>query len=267
MMSRRPLGPRGTPVLAVEAAPGPGALLPGGRISGRISLSGCDTGRRIDHIALAPVARIADTCDRGGSGRLVAFGCLDLVDGFRLAGNEQRYITFDTVLPWETPIIELRGREPAVELGLRVELAVTGIKRRGRVSPLRVHPPPAQKVVLAAVERLGFDFTTAELKPGHTRGSKRTLPFHQRIRFSPPEGLRGLSGLNVTFLANRGSVEVILCADRSGGHSPVNRHVIRHEDVTRHDWSAVVDAWMRQLVTSLGHRTVPASRKGEGSLR
>ncbi|MET9778784.1 sporulation protein [Streptomyces sp. NPDC006367] len=264
MVFKKLLGALGVGGPTVDTVLDPGAVRPGGSLTGQVHLKGGSADFDIEQITLELVARVEAEHDGGEAEGVVAFGRFTVAGGFRLREGEQRSVPFTVTLPWETPVTELYGQALGIVLGVRTELAVAGAKDKGDLDPLAVAPLPVQEAVLEALGRLGFGFKSADLEYGRIRGTGQQLPFYQEIELLPaPQYAHAVRELEVTFLANPGGMEVVLEADKPGGffssgHDVVNRHVVSHEDAGRLDWSTVVDAWIRQVTAGHGQHGTPA---------
>ncbi|MEV6383136.1 sporulation protein [Streptomyces sp. NPDC051773] len=264
MVFKKLLGALGVGGPTVDTVLDPGAVRPGGSLTGQVHLKGGSADFDIEQITLELVARVEAEHDGEETEGVAAFGRFTVAGGFRLMEGEQRSVPFTVALPWETPITELYGQALGIVLGVRTELAVAGAKDKGDLDPLTVAPLPVQEAVLEALGQLGFGFKTADLEYGHIRGTGQQLPFYQEIELAPaPQYAHAMRELEVTFLANPGGMEVVLEADKPGGffssgHDVVNRHAVSHEGADQRDWNTVVDAWIRQMLASHGHHSAPA---------
>ncbi|OKK02595.1 sporulation protein [Streptomyces sp. CB03234] len=254
MVFKRLLGSIGVGGPAVDTVLTPGAVLPGGSLTGEVQLKGGNADFDIEHISLELVARAEAETDDGEHEGTVAFERYTVAGGFRLAEGEQRSIPFSVTLPWETPITELHGQPLGVVLGVRTELGVAGAKDKGDLDPLTVGPLPVQEAILEAFGQLGFGFKSADLEYGHIGGTGQHLPFYQEIEITPsPQYAHAVNEIEVTFLAGPGGMEVILEADKrgglfSGGHDALTRFTVTHDSVAHTDWNTEVDGWVRQLI-------------------
>lgn len=185
MVFKRLLGSLGVGGPAVDTVLDPGAVTPGGTLSGQVHLTGGSADFTIEHVALELVARVEAEHDDGESEGAVTFGRFTVGGNFRLAEGERRTIPFNVTLPWETPITELYGHGLGIALGVRTELGVTGAKDKGDLDPVAVRPLPAQEAILEALGQLGFGFKSADLELGHIRGAGQQLPFY-RLRAMTP---------------------------------------------------------------------------------
>ncbi|MDG9720141.1 sporulation protein [Streptomyces sp. DH24] len=253
MVFKRLLGSLGVGGPTVDTVLAPGAVLPGGTLSGQVHLKGGDADFTIEHITLELVARVEAEHD-GESEGAVVFDRFTVGGGFRLAAGEAHSVPFSVMLPWETPVTELYGQPLGIVLGVRTELAVAGAKDKGDLDQLAVRPLPAQEAVLEALGQLGFGFKSADLELGRIGGTGQQLPFYQELELTPPpQYAHQVNEIEVTFLANPGHMEVVLEADKRGGLFPggrdaVTRFTVSHHGVEQHDWHAEVDGWIRQLI-------------------
>lgn len=252
----------------LETALARGAAMPGGSLTGVVRLRGGDTDCDIARIVLEVIARVAAP---GRPEEEIVCARFSLPGSFRLRQGDRRSLLFDVRLPWETPVTELSGGPlGGCELGVRTELAVDAVRGKGALVPLPVAPSLVQGSLLGALDQLGFGFTGATLEHGVIDGTSQRLPLYQLFTFAPaPQYATVMRELAVVFLANPGGAEVILGADRPGGQfsydpGPLNRHVVSHRDAARRDWVATAEVWVRQLVASHGHHSLPA-RCGQGA--
>ncbi|WJV45655.1 sporulation protein [Streptomyces flavofungini] len=262
MVFKRLLGSLGVGGPSVDTVLKPGAIQPGGTLRGQVNLQGGNADVDVEHITLELVARVEAEHDGGEREGYVAFDRFIVGGGFRLGEGQQDSVPFAITLPWETPITELYGQSLGIVLGVRTELAVAGAKDKGDLDALAVAPLPAQEVILEAFGQLGFGFKSADLELGRIGGTGQQLPFYQEIELAPsPEYAHTVNEIEVSFLAHRDEMEVVLEADKRGGffssgHDAVTRFAVSHEGITHQDWKSVVDGWVRQMVehrSSYGH--------------
>ncbi|MFC9270043.1 sporulation protein [Streptomyces zhihengii] len=261
MVFKRLLGTLGVGGPEVDTVLDPGAVTPGGSLTGEVHLKGGDSNFTIEHITLELVARVEAEHEDGESEGTVGFGRFIVGGNFRLAAGEVRRVPFALDLPWETPVTELYGQALGIVLGVRTELGVAGAKDSGDIDQVAVRPLPVQEAILEAFGQLGFGFASADLELGHIRGTGQQLPFYQEIEIVPsPRYADRVGEIEVTFLAGPAGVEVVLEADKRAGfhgegHDAVTRFTVSHHaGVT--DWNTEVDSWVRQLVerdTAHGH--------------
>ncbi|MBL1291950.1 sporulation protein [Streptomyces sp. For3] len=256
MVFKRLLGSLGVGGPSVDTVLDPGPAVPGGSLGGHVHLTGGGAGFDIERITLELVARVEAEHEDGESEGALVFDRFTVGGGFSLAEGEQRSIPFSVMLPWETPVTELRGQPLGVVLGVRTELEVAGARDKGDLDPLAVQPLAVQEAILEALGQLGFGFRTADLELGHIGGTGQQLPFFQEIELAPPaQYAHTVNEIEVTFLAHPGGMEVVLEADKRGGlfsagQDVLTRFTVSHHGVEQHDWNAEVDGWIRQLVES-----------------
>ncbi|WP_372343539.1 sporulation protein [Streptomyces sp. KL116D] len=270
MVFKRLLGSLGVGGPTVDTALVPGPVLPGGELSGEVRLSGGGADFDIEHITLELVARVEAETDEDGAGErhgTVVFDRFVVGGGFRLAEGDSRTVPFTVRLPWETPLTELYGQDLGVVLGVHTELSVAGARDKGDLDPLTVGPLPVQEAILEAFGQLGFGFRSADLEYGRIGGTGQQLPFYQELELSPaPQYAHAVNELEVTFLATPGGMEVVLEADKRGGlfsagHDALTRFTVAHDGIHHHDWTALVDGWVRELVD---HRSSFATHASYG---
>ncbi|MDT0307976.1 sporulation protein [Streptomyces sp. DSM 44917] len=254
MVFKRLLGSLGVGGPTVDTVLDGGPVLPGGTLSGQVHLQGGAADFDIEHVTLELVARVEAEYEEGEAEGVVPFERLTVGGGFRLAEGARHSVSFSARLPWETPVTELHGQPLGVVLGVRTELAVAGARDKGDLDPLHVRALPVQEAVLEALGQLGFGFASADLELGRIHGTGQQLPFYQEIELTPPAAYAyAVNEVEVTFLASPGGVEIVLEADKrgglfSGGHDAVGRHTVSHDSVGHINWTAEVEAWMRELI-------------------
>ncbi|GAA2912485.1 MULTISPECIES: sporulation protein [Streptomyces] len=268
MVFKRLLGALGVGGPTVDTVLDPAPVRPGGTLTGQVQLVGGKSDFEIEHITLELVARVEAEHEDGESEGVVTFDRFTVGGGFRLAEGEQRSVPFSVTLPWETPATQLHGQSLGVVLGVCTELSMAGAKDKGDLDQLIVAPLPVQEAVLEALGGLGFGFKSADLEYGRIGGTGQRLPFYQEIELVPsPPYAQQVNEIELTFLANRGGMEVVLEADKRGGflssgHDALTRFNVSHEGVEHQDWAAIVDGWIQQLVE---HRASYGSPVGFGS--
>ncbi|MFJ7779137.1 sporulation protein [Streptomyces yangpuensis] len=267
MVFKRLLGTLGVGGPVVDTVLDPVSAVPGGTLSGQVDLKGGKADFTIDHITLELIARVEAEHEHGESDGTVVFHRISVGGGFRLNEDEHRSVPFAFPLPFETPVTELHGQPLGIVLGVRTELGVAGAKDKGDLDPLTVRPLPIQEAVLEALGRLGFGFKSADLEYGQIRGTGQQLPFYQEIELTPAARYASEVGeIEVTFLASQAGLEVVIEADRrgghfQGGHDALTRFTYTHEDAATRDWTTEVETWMNQL---LAHHGGHGAHHGDG---
>ncbi|MGC7101029.1 sporulation protein [Amycolatopsis lurida] len=211
---------------------------PGALLSGEVRLVGGEADADIEHIALSLVARAGSNGPGAELHRVVVSGTT------RLGAKEERTIPFSFALPWETPLTEVGGQPlPGISIGLRTELAIAKAVDKGDLDPVAVEPAPAQDAVLDAFGHLGFMFKATELKTGRGPGA------HQEFEFYPPSQYAGrVAEVEVSILADRDGIQVILEADRRSGYDAGGRFTAGHEEARSIDWAELVGKWLDEVL-------------------
>ncbi len=258
MVFKRLLGALGVGAPKVDTILAPGAVYPGGTLTGEVHMLGGTASFDIQQVSLEFAGRVEIETEDYEGHRLVGFDKVAVGGAFRLAEGEQRSIPFQIAVPWETPVTEMYGRQLGIGLGVRTELAVANAVDAGDMDPISVLPLPSQEGVLDALSRLGFIFKAADLEMGRIRGTSQQLPFYQEIEMAPGPQYQGvMNEIEVTFLANPGGLEVILEADKRGGlfrsgGDVIHRYTVPHEAPGQRDWVSEVDGWIRAMVDRRG---------------
>ncbi len=228
---------------------------PGLSLQGQVNVKGGDHEVGIEYIELALVTKVEVETDDGEYDSTVAFHRLRVTGAFRLAAGQPVSVPFEFPVPWETPITDVFGQHlHGMTMGLRTELEVARALDKGDLDAVNVHPLPVQERILDGFGRLGFRFKGADLERGKLRGVHQTLPFYQEIEFYPaPQYAQGVNEVEVTFVANPQTVDVILEFDKRGGvftegQDTVSRFQASHHDADRVDWAGVVDGWVREAM-------------------
>jgi sporulation-control protein len=228
---------------------------PGLALPGTVNIQGGDHAVDIDYIALSLVTKVEVEHEDGEYDSTVEFHRLKVTGAFRLEKGQPMQVPFQFPIPWETPITDLYGqRMHGMTMGLRTELEVARALDKGDLDSINVHPLPVQERILDAFARLGFRFKGADLERGHLRAVRQTLPFYQEIELYPSPQYQGkINEVEVTFVANQQTVDVILEFDKRGGllssgHDAHSHFTASHHDADRVDWAQQVQGWVEQAV-------------------
>ncbi|MET8153373.1 sporulation protein [Actinoplanes sp. NPDC049668] len=231
---------------------------PGAPLAGQVNLVGGSHDVDIEHIALGLVTRVEVEGGEGEYGATGEFHRVQVAGSMRLREKQEISLPFQLVMPWETPITAVHGRHlRGMTMGVRTEVAIARAIDKGDLDPVAVHPLPIQERILEAFARLGFGFKNADLEYGRLAGVHQTLPFYQEIEYFPPaQYAHAFNEVELTFVANPATVEVVLEFDKRGGmfgrgHDSFGRYTIPHADADSADWAQVVDGWVRE---ALAHR-------------
>lgn len=228
---------------------------PGLPLTGQVNLTGGTNDVDLAHITVGLVTRIEVETGHGDHGAVGEFHRTAVAGRTKLAAGQQLSIPFQVDMPWETPVTDVYGqRLHGMTMGLRTEVAIDRAVDKGDLDHVAVHPLPVQERILEAFGRLGFRFKGADLEYGRLHGVHQTLPFYQEIEFWPaPQYAHGIGEVELTFVANPNTVEVVLEFDKRGGmfvsgHDAYGRYTVPHTHAETADWAQVVDGWVRQAV-------------------
>lgn len=236
---------------------------PGAPLTGHVNVTGGSHDVDVEDITLSLVTRIEVEGGGGEHGAIGEFHRIAVSGPMRLAEGRQMSLPFQIVMPWETPITDVYGqRLRGMTMGVRTEVSIARAVDKGDLDPVSVHPLPAQERILAAFAGLGFRFKNADLEYGQIHGVHQTLPFYQEIEYFPaPQYAHAINEVELTFVTNPHTVEVILEFDKRGGmftsgRDSFGRYSVAHADADTVDWAQQVDTWVRQAVDhrqSAGH--------------
>ncbi|MEO3742928.1 sporulation protein [Plantactinospora sp. B5E13] len=250
------LGVGGPSVETVLANPN---CRPGGYLEGQIHVAGGDHPVDISYVSLGLVTRVEVEGGDAEYDTTQEFHRKQAVGAFRLDAGERRDIPFRFEVPWETPITEVAGQHlHGMTMGLRTELEVARAVDKGDLDPVAVYPLPAQEQIIAALLRLGFRFSRADVERGHIYGVRQTLPFYQEIEFYPgPQYAGAINQLELTFVATPQELQIVLEIDKRGGlftegRDAFGRFSVDYALVDRTDWATELDGWLRQSLRKRG---------------
>ena len=228
---------------------------PGLPLTGQVNLTGGTSDVELAHITVGLVTRIEVETGGGDHGAVGEFHRAAVAGRTRLAAGQKLSIPFQVEMPWETPVTDVFGqRLHGMTMGLRTEVAIDRAIDKGDLDPIAVHPLPVHERILQAFSTLGFRFKGADLEYGRIHGVHQTLPFYQEIEFWPaPHYGHGVGEVELTFVTNPHTVEVVLEFDKRGGmftagHDAYGRYTVPHSHADSADWAQVVDGWVRQAL-------------------
>lgn len=245
------------------------AIRPGGLLRGQVDLVGGRVDQAVESLSVSMLAKVEVTGNGTANGQT---GVVDLpFQTLRLGGNatirpgERQTIPFQLAVPWEVPVTTVGGQQLAgMAIGLQtsVEIANTMADPHD-VDAVVVEPLPAQQRILDALGRLGYRFSGAGLRKDQVRGVEQQLPFHQEIRFAPPQQLAPVfQELTLTFLARQQDVQVVLDVTRTarfgkgGGlgtatQDEVGMFVMAHDNLA-HNWEQQLTGWLGEVARPRG---------------
>ncbi len=228
---------------------------PGLPLTGQVNLTGGNSDVELANITVGLVTRIEVETGHGDHGAVGEFHRTAVAGRTKLAAGQQLSIPFQVDMPWETPVTDVYGqRLHGMTMGLRTEVAIDRAVDKGDLDHVAVHPLPVQERILEAFGRLGFRFKGADLEYGRLHGVHQSLPFYQEIEFWPaPQYAHSIGEVELTFVANPQTVEVVLEFDKRGGmfvggHDAYGRYTVPHSHAETADWAQVVEGWVRQAI-------------------
>ncbi|MGL5829886.1 MAG: sporulation protein [Angustibacter sp.] len=254
MVFKKLLGAMGVGGPSVDTQLQNSVITPGAELRGTVLIQGGQQAAEIDYVTLSLVTTVEVETDEGQYQSSVEFHRVPVSGGFALAQESTHNIDFSFPIPHESPITTLGGhRFSNIPLGVRTELAIAKAVDKGDLDSITTTPGPAQEAVFAALSQLGFRVKSADLERGRIRGISQTLPFYQEIEFfAAPRYARMCSEMELTFVANATTVDVILEVDKRGGLFSGSRDVFHHLRVPQTgfentDWAGQIDAWFQGL--------------------
>ncbi|MEV4621582.1 sporulation protein [Asanoa sp. NPDC049573] len=255
MVLRKMLGALGVGGPSVDTVlPNPNTR-PGLPLTGQVNLTGGTSDVELAHITVGLVTRVEVETGAGDHGAMGEFHRTAVAGRTRLAAGQRLSIPFQVDMPWETPVTDVFGqRLRGMTMGLRTEVAIDRAVDKGDLDPIAVHPLPVHERILDAFGTLGFRFKGADLEYGRIHGAHQTLPFYQEIEFWPaPRYGHGVAEIELSFVTNAHTVEVVLEFDKrggvfTGGHDAYGRYTVPHSHADSADWTQVVDGWVRQAL-------------------
>ncbi len=139
----------------------------------------------------------------------ISLGKYQISTPFMLEAGETKEFPFRFTLPNETPVSAGHSKV-WIQTGLDIDLAVDPTD----TDVLQVSPHPNAKLVLDAVQNLGFQMRKADCE--YSRRLGRNYPFVQEFEFIPTSGpFRGrLDELEVITLPRPDGVDVLVQVDR-----------------------------------------------------
>ncbi|MEU5306168.1 sporulation protein [Streptomyces noursei] len=228
-------------------------VVPGGVVQGEVRLQGGSVPQAIQGLSVGLQARVE--VERGDEEvrRDVEFARLRLGGAFEVQAGAVHTVPFGLEIPWETPMTTFPGYPlPGVSVGVTTDLAIARAVDSSDLDPVQVHPLPAQQAILDAFGRLGFRFKTADLEQGRIHGTRQQLPFYQEIEFSAPPQYRGLSEVEVSFVADDREMDVVLEMDKKPGLFSEGSDTYRSFTVGLHDfegtdWPGYLNHWLAEV--------------------
>jgi sporulation-control protein len=233
-------------------------VVPGGVVQGSVRIQGGSVEQRIEGLAVGLQARVeVERRDAQGNEteyhQNIEFHREQIGGAFEIAAGAVYDVPFALAVPWETPVTTFLGRHlTGMNVGVTTELAIARAVDKGDLDAVEVHPLPAQQALLDAFGQLGFAFRSADLEKGRIHHTRQRLPFYQEIEFRPPGQYRGLSQVELTFVADGEAMDVVLEMDKKPGLFSVGSDThrsftmdLRTFDQT--DWAAYLHQWLAEV--------------------
>ncbi|MFG3257503.1 sporulation protein [Streptomyces sp. NPDC048172] len=165
--------------LSVHTVMTPGSTVPGGALTGEVTLVSEGTHRTVDLVALEL------TADAPARNSTAVLHHLAVGGPFELGAGEPHVVPFAFTVPHGTPFTEWYGQPVGVTVGVRARVRTAGADRTSARVLVSVRPLPAQEAVLTALDRHGFGWSSADLSPVPRNGG-HAAPVAQRVEFTPP---------------------------------------------------------------------------------
>ncbi|KUL43139.1 sporulation protein [Streptomyces sp. NRRL F-4489] len=228
-------------------------VVPGGVVQGEVRIQGGSVPQAIQGLSVGLQARVEAEHGDGEVVRDVEFTRVRLGGAFEVQAGAVHTVPFGLEIPWETPVTTFMGQPlHGMDVGVATELAIARAVDSGDLDPVHVHPLPAQQAVLDAFGRLGFRFLSADLEQGRIHGTRQRLPFYQEIEFAAPPQYRGLSQVELSFVADEREMDVVLEMDKkpglfSEGSDTYRSFTVGLYDFEGTDWAAYLNQWLAEV--------------------
>ncbi|MGY1501899.1 sporulation protein [Streptomyces sp. QTS52] len=228
-------------------------VVPGGVVQGEVRIQGGSVNQQIEGLSVGLQAKVEVEGGDQEYKQDIEFTKVRLGGAFEVQAGAVHVVPFGLEIPWETPVTMIDGQAlRGMNIGVTTELAIARAVDSGDLDPINVHPLPAQKAILDAFVQLGFRFKSADLERGHVRGTRQKLPFYQEVEFFPPAQYRGLNQVELTFVADEHSMDVVLEMDKKPGLFSEGSDTFRSFQVGQHDyqgtdWAAYLNQWLAEV--------------------
>jgi sporulation-control protein len=233
-------------------------VTPGGVVQGSVRIQGGSVEQRIEGLTVGLQARVeVERRDAHGNEteyhQDVEFHREQVGGAFEIAAGAVYDVPFTLQVPWETPVTMFLGRQlTGMNVGVTTELQIARAVDKGDLDAVNVHPLPAQQALLDAFGQLGFAFRSADLEKGRIHHTRQRLPFYQEIEFRPPGQYRGLSQVELTFVADGDEMDVVLELDKKPGLFSVGSDTYRSftmglRTFDQTDWAGYLHQWLAEV--------------------
>ncbi|KUL41243.1 sporulation protein [Streptomyces regalis] len=228
-------------------------VVPGGVVQGEVRIQGGSVNQAIEGLSVGLQARVEVEGQDSEYKQDIEFTKMQLGGAFELQAGGVHAVPFGLEIPWETPITMIDGQAlRGMNIGVTTELAIARAVDSTDLDPINVHPLPAQKAILDAFIQLGFRFKNADMERGHIRGTRQKLPFYQEIEFFPPQQYRGINQVELSFVADEHTMDVVLEMDKkpglfSEGSDTFRSFQVGLNDFQGTDWAAYLNQWLSEV--------------------
>ncbi|MCX2971274.1 MULTISPECIES: sporulation protein [Streptomyces] len=228
-------------------------VLPGGVVHGEVRIQGGSVEQEIQGLSVGLQGKVEVESEDREMLRDVEFHRQQLGGAFTLQAGTTHVVPFALEIPWETPVTTFLGHQlTGMHVGVSTELAIARAVDSSDLDPVNVHPLPAQQAILDAFGALGFRFKSADLEQGVIRGTRQRLPFYQEIEFFAPPQYRGLSQVELSFVADSRTMDVVLEMDKkgglfTGGGDSYRCFQVDLEGFDQTDWSGYLNQWLAEV--------------------
>lgn len=228
-------------------------VLPGGVVHGEVRVEGGSVVQNVQELSVGLQARVEVETSEGEHREDIVFHRQTLGGAIELAPGAAHVLPFSLGIPWETPVTSLPGQPvTGVQVGVTTQLALAMAVDSTDLDPIAVHPLPAQRAMLDAFSALGFRFKSADLEKGRIRGTRQQLPFYQEIEFQAPDRYRGLNEVELSFVADGQSMDVVLEMDKrpgifSSGSDSYRCFEVDLAGFEQTDWVAYLNHWLAEV--------------------
>ncbi|MEE1941497.1 sporulation protein [Streptomyces sp. TRM 70361] len=228
-------------------------VVPGGVVQGEVRIQGGSVAQEIQGLSVGLQAKVEVESGEEEYNKNIEFHRQQLGGAFELQPGSVHTVPFGLEVPWETPITMFMGQHlTGMNIGVKTELAIAKAVDSGDLDPVNVHPLPAQQAILDAFGALGFRFKNADTEQGHIRGTRQKLPFYQEIEFLAPQQYRGLSQVELSFVADEREMDVVLEMDKkpglfSDGSDTYRSFTVDLANFQQNDWVAYLNQWLAEV--------------------
>lgn len=207
------LGVGGASIDAILDSP---SIVPGGRLSGQVHITGGDRDQDMRGLKLS-FECVAERETEDGEHKInKQFGKLELPEAGVVGAGQSMQLPFSIPVPFDCPP-NLVGGVPlhGITLGLRTRLDIASARDASDFDAVTVAALPAQEAVLGAMQGLGFALKGADLEEGtaqagHLRGQ---LGVYAEYEF---HGQGRIKEVEITFVTSEAECGVVVEIDKRG---------------------------------------------------